>query len=72
LFSLLKNRDNLFYKLELYALSQIASRPVIDKELEIKNQYKSRLINEMRKQNLIQLSLEGNRLTPLGKWYINH
>ena len=72
MFSLLKNRDNLFYKLELYSLSQIASRPVIDKELEIKNQYKSRLINEMRKQNLIQLSLEGNHLTPLGKWYINH
>ena len=72
LFSLLKNRDNLFYKMELYVLSQIASRPVIDEELEVKRQYKSKLINEMRKQNLIQLSLEGNRLTPLGKWYINH
>ena len=72
LFSLLKNRDNLFYKMELYVLSQIASRPVIDEELEVKRQHKSRLIHEMRKQNLIQLSLEGNRLTPLGKWYINH
>ena len=72
LFSLLKNRDNLFYKMELYVLSQIASRPVIDEELEVKRQYKSKLINEMRKQNLIQLSIEGNRLTPLGKWYINH
>jgi hypothetical protein len=40
--------------------------------LKVKNPYKSRLINEMRKQNLIQLSLEGNHLTPLGKWYINH
>ena len=58
--------------MELYVLSQIASRPVIDEELEVKRQYKSKLINEMRKQNLIQLSLEGNRLTPLGKWYINH
>ena len=72
LFFLLKNRDSLFYKMELYVLSQIASRPVIDEELKVKNPYKSRLINEMRKQNLIQLSLEGNRLTPLGKWYINH
>jgi hypothetical protein len=72
LFFLLKNRDSLFYKMELYVLSQIASRPVIDEELKVKNPYKSRLINEMRKQNLIQLSLEGNHLTPLGKWYINH
>ncbi|MBT6594607.1 MAG: hypothetical protein HOB34_00785 [Nitrospina sp.] len=70
--SLLKDRDNSFYKVELDALSQIAARPVTDEELEIKNQYKSRLINEMKKQNLIQLSREGNSLTPLGKWYINH
>ena len=72
LLSQLKDRDNLFYKMELYVLSQIASRPIIDEELEIKNQYRSRLINEMRKQNLIQLSSEGNRMTSLGKWYINH
>jgi phosphoglucosamine mutase len=72
LFSQLKDQDSLFYKMELYALSQIASRPVTDAELEIKNQYKSRLINEMRKQDLIKLSPEGNCLTPLGKWYINH
>lgn len=70
--SLLKDRDNSFYKVELDALSQIAARPVTDEELEIKNQYKSRLINEMKKQNLIQLSREGNRLTPLGKWYMGH
>ena len=70
--SLLKDRDNSFYKIELDALSQIAARPITDEELEIKNQYKFRLINEMKKQNLIQLSHEGNRLTPLGKWYINH
>ena len=72
LLSQLKDRDNLFYKMELYVLSQSASRPIIDEELEIKNQYRSRLINEMRKQNLIQLSSEGNRMTSLGKWYINH
>ncbi len=72
LFSLLKDRDNTFYKMELYALSQIASQPVTDNDLEIKNQYKSRLIDEMRKQDLIQSSPEGNRLTPLGKWYIIH
>jgi len=67
----LKDRDNSFYKIELYALSQIASGPVTDEKLEIKKQYKTRLITEMRKQNLIQASPKGNRLTPLGKWYIN-
>ncbi|MBT5551066.1 MAG: hypothetical protein HOJ79_11395 [Nitrospina sp.] len=72
LFSQMKDPENLFYKMELYVLSQIASRPVLDEELEIMNQYKSRLISEMRKQNLIQLSQKGNSLTPLGKWYINH
>ena len=72
LFSLLKDRDNALYKMELYALSQIASQPVTDEKLEIKNQYKSRLIDEMRKQNLIQSGPEGNCLTLLGKWYIIH
>jgi phosphoglucosamine mutase len=72
LFSQLKNSNHLFYKMELYALSQIAARPIMDEELEVQKQYKSRLINEMRKQGLIKLSLKGNRLTPLGKWYINH
>lgn len=72
LFSLLKDPEHALYKMELYALSQIASQPVIDEKLEIKKQYRSRLIDEMRKQNLIQPSPEGNRLTPLGKWYILH
>jgi phosphoglucosamine mutase len=72
LFSQLKNSNHIFYKMELYALSQIAARPILDEDLEIQKQYKHRLINEMRKQSLIQLSPKGNRLTPLGKWYINH
>ena len=70
LFSLLKDPDNDLYKMELCVLSQIVSQPVTDKKLEVKNQYRSRLIDEMKKQNLIQSSPEGNRLTPLGKWYI--
>jgi phosphoglucosamine mutase len=72
LFSLLKDPDNALYKMELYALSQIASQPVADEKLEVKNQYRLRLIDEMKKQNLIQSSPEGNRLTSLGKWYILH
>jgi len=57
--------------MELSALNQIASQATTDKALEVKNQYKTRLINEMRKQHLIQLSPKGNRLTALGKWYLN-
>jgi phosphoglucosamine mutase len=72
LFSLLKDPENALYKMELYALSQIASNPITDEKLEVKNQYRLRLIDEMKKQNLIQPSPEGNRLTPLGKWYIIH
>ena len=72
LFSLLKDHDNALYKMEQYALSQIASQHVTDEKLEVKNQYKLRLIDEMKKQNLIQSSSEGNRLTSLGKWYIIH
>ncbi|MBT6346601.1 MAG: hypothetical protein HOJ49_07675 [Nitrospina sp.] len=67
----LKDPDHLFYKMELSALNQIASQATTDKALEVKNQYKTRLINEMRKQHLIQLSPKGNRLTALGKWYLN-
>ena len=70
LFSLLKDHDNALYKMELCALSQIASQHVTDEKLKVKNQYKLRLIDEMKKQNLIQPSPEGNRLTSLGKWYI--
>ena len=58
--------------MELYALSQIASQPVTDEKLEVTNHYRLRLIDEMKKQNLVQSSPEGNRLTPLGKWYIIH
>jgi phosphomannomutase len=72
LFSLLKDRNNSLYKMELYALSQIAGHSVTDEKLEIKKPYRLRLINEMKKQNLIQSSSEGNKLTPLGKWYIIH
>jgi phosphoglucosamine mutase len=72
LFSQLKDQNNLFYKKELYILSQIACRPIMDEDLEIENQYKPRLISEMKKQGLIKLSFKGNCLTPLGKWYINH
>jgi phosphoglucosamine mutase len=70
LFTLLKDPDNALYKMELYVLRQIASQPLADGKLKLTSHYRSRLIDEMKKQNLLRPSPEGNRLTPLGKWYI--
>ena len=72
LFTALKDDDHHFYKLELHALSQVASRPVTEKDLEIDKHCRTRLVTEMQKQGLIQMSPKGYRMTPLGKWYIEN
>jgi phosphoglucosamine mutase len=72
LFTALKNCDHHFYKLELDALSQIASRPLNEKKLEIEKHSKTRLVTEMQKQELIEMSSKGFRLTGLGKWYVGN
>ena len=72
LFTALKNCDHHFYKLELDALSQIASQCLSEKDLEIEKQSKTRLVTEMQKQGLIEMSLKGFRLTALGKWYVGN
>ncbi|MEK9627400.1 MAG: hypothetical protein VW455_00110 [Nitrospinota bacterium] len=72
LFSTLKNCDHHLYKLELHALSQIASKALTEKKLKIEKQSKARLVNEMQKQGIIELKHEGFCLTPLGKWYVNN
>ena len=72
LFATLKNYDHHFYKLELHALSQIASKTLKEKDLKIEKHSKTRLVNEMQKQGIIELNSEGYRLTPLGKWYLKN
>jgi phosphoglucosamine mutase len=72
LFTALKNCDHHFYKLELDALSQIASQPLNEKDLEIEKFSKTRLVTEMQKQSLIEMSSKGFRLTALGKWYVGN
>jgi phosphomannomutase len=72
LFTALKNCDHHFYKLELDALSQIASQPLNEKDLEIEKYSKTRLVTEMQKQGLIEMSSKGFRLTALGKWYVGN
>ena len=72
LFTALKNCDHHFYKLELDALSQIVSQPLNEKNLEIEKHSKTRLVTEMQKQGLIEMSSKGFRLTALGKWYVGN
>jgi phosphomannomutase len=72
LFTALKNCDHHFFKLELDALSQIASQPLNEKDLEIEKFSKTRLVTEMQKQSLIEMSSKGFRLTALGKWYVGN
>ena len=72
LFAALKNCDHHFYKLELHALSQIASKTLKEKELKIEKHSRTRLVNEMQKQGIIELSSQGYRLTALGKWYVKN
>tara|TARA_Y100001960_G_scaffold83381_1_gene89054 strand:- start:2343 stop:3455 length:1113 start_codon:yes stop_codon:yes gene_type:complete len=72
LFTNLKNCDHYFYKLELHALSQIAAKNLKEKDLKIEKHSKTRLVNEMQKQGIIELSSKGYRLTKLGKWYLEN
>ena len=72
LFSTLKNYDHHFYKLELYALNQIASQTLNEKDLKIEKYSKARLVIEMQKQRIIEMSPKGFRLTALGKWYVEN
>ena len=72
LFTTLKNCDHHFYKLELNALSQIASKNLKEKDLKIEKHSKTRLVNEMQKQGIIELRSRGYHLTTLGKWYMEN
>jgi len=72
LFANLKNCNHHFYKLELQALSQIASQTLNEKDLKIEKHSKTRLVTEMQKQGIIVMSPKGFRLTALGKWYVGN
>ncbi|MBI5428673.1 MAG: hypothetical protein HZA02_10420 [Nitrospinae bacterium] len=66
----LKDEANHFYKLELEVLSQVAGKPRSEGEIDLNPAERTRLLNEMTKQDLIRLFPEGYRLSPRGKWYI--
>ena len=66
----LKDIDDHYYKLELDVLSQVAPHPVPEDRLSLEKRSRTRLLAEMGKQHLIELTAKGYRLTARGKWYI--
>ena len=69
LFTTLKDTKNPRYKTEQDLLSRMAAEPM--KETQVPGPAQ-RVLMEMVKQKLVQLSAGGWRLTPLGSWYITH
>ncbi|GJL78568.1 MAG: hypothetical protein NPINA01_15570 [Nitrospinaceae bacterium] len=70
LLAALKDTEDHFYKLELDVLSQVALHPIPEGTLVLEKRSRTRVLAEMGKQHLIELTLKGYRLTTRGKWYI--
>jgi len=70
IFGSLKDTEDHYYKLELDVLSQVAPGALPEDRLILKKNSRARILAEMGKQNLIELTAKGYRLTPRGKWYI--
>jgi phosphomannomutase len=70
LLSALKDREDHYYKLELDVLSQLAPGALPEEKLILDKNSRDRLLAEMGKQKLIELTAKGYRLTARGKWYI--
>jgi len=65
----IKDTDDHFYKLELDVLSQVATGYLPEDRLILDKNSRTRVLAEMGKQNLIELTAKGYRLTARGKWY---
>ena len=69
LFTALKDPNNFHYQVEQDLLSRMAVQPL--KEAQVSGAAQQ-VLREMAKQQLVQPSTRGWRLTPLGTWYITH
>ena len=56
----------------IYSKSCLPFLQKMVKDLKIEKQSKTRLITEMQKQGIIEMSPKGFRLTALGKWYVEN
>ena len=67
----IKDFENHLYKLEENVLNQLIHGPLSNNKLKLKKPAKERVLSEMKKQGLIQLTKNGHTLTSLGKWYLS-
>ena len=67
----LKDFENHLCKLEGAILSQLISGSALNTKIKFKRPAGERVLSEMIKQGLIQLTNNGHALTTLGKWYLS-
>ncbi len=67
----IKDFENHLYKLEEGVLNQLIHGSISDNKLKLKKPSKERVLSEMKKQGLIQLTKNGHAITTLGKWYLS-
>ena len=71
LLSSMKDFENYFYKLEQDIFNQLINGSIPKAKLKLKKPAGERVLSEMTKQSLIQLTKNGHSLTDLGKWYLS-
>ena len=71
LLSSMKDFKNRLCKLEEDILNQLIHESVPNTKLKLKKPEGARVLLEMVKQDLIQLTKDGHTLTSLGKWYLS-
>jgi phosphomannomutase len=69
LLSSMKDCENNLHLLEQDIFKQLSSGPTIRTKLKLKKPLGDRVLSEMVKQNLIELTKKGYALTNLGEWY---
>ena len=71
LLSSMKEFENHLCKLEVDLLNQLIHGSVLNTKLKLNKPEGERVLSEMEKQGLIQLTNNGHALTTLGKWYLS-
>ena len=69
LLSSMKDFESYLYKTEQDIFKQLITGPVVSSKLKLKKPTGERVISEMMKQGLLELTKKGYALTSLGKWY---
>jgi len=69
--SSMKDFENHLCKLEENILTQLIHGSVSNTKLKFRKPVGERVLSEMEKQGLIQLTNDGYALTTLGKWYLS-